>query len=107
MNSFDQGEGQARAQQAYPDKRRHDSRFQPPRRRRSEVCRERQVERRDHDEQHREEDLLCFRGENFPGDEDGARRSHEPDHRIEDHDHDKSKHAVSLDSNVAGFSPGA
>ena len=34
--------------------------------------------------------------EDFGGDKDGARGRDEPDHRVEDHDHDKSKGVASF-----------
>src|SRR5215469_9893220 len=95
--SDNQGEGQTRAQQGYRDKRHDGSGFHLPRLPcRSEVGRESQVERGNHDKEHRVEDLLRLGPKDFPGNEDSTRRGHEPDHRVEDHDYDKSKHAVSL-----------
>ena len=52
----DERKGQAHARKTNCGKRQDHSRLHTPRRRRSEVGRERQVEPGDHDEKHREED---------------------------------------------------
>lgn len=102
--SEDQSKGRARSYQADCDKCHHDGRFHLPRRRHPEVGRECQVEGGDHHEEHRVEDLFSLGGEDFSGDEDGARCRQESDHGVEDHDHNKSEPAVCLVQRSASVS---